>query len=105
MINFLPIREIHENLIGEIVHLRLMVEDEAQPSLAKTSYEMEKERAPPVAELRSAYDAGLLASFLQREDADSSIFYSITKMGFSPGLERKDWQPIFPARLIMPHTG
>lgn len=68
-----PEREIHENLIGEIVHLRLMMENEAPPSQAKSYYEMEKERAPRIAELRKEYDEELLESLSLRDENNNIL--------------------------------
>jgi hypothetical protein len=68
-----PTREIHENLIGEIIHLRLMMEDEAQPSQAKNYYELGKERAPRIAELQKQYDAELLESLPRRTESNKIL--------------------------------
>ncbi len=61
-----PNREINEDLINELVTLRLLMEDERQPSQATTPEQLWKEREARSSELRQAYYAGLLESLPKR---------------------------------------
>ncbi len=91
-----PTREINEDLINELVTLRLLMEDEKQASQASTSEQLWKELEPRASELKRTYYAELLESlpkrtgrtqivtayriftFLPKDDA-SSAAYNITK--------------------------
>lgn len=61
-----PNREINEDLIREMVTLRLLAEDELEPSQATTSQQLWKEREARSSELTGGYNAELLASLRQR---------------------------------------
>lgn len=68
-----PNREINEDLIRKLVTLRLLMEDEQQPSQAKDSEQLSKEREPRSLELSRAYYAELLES-LGKRTGKSKIF-------------------------------
>ncbi|MDQ3131247.1 MAG: hypothetical protein M3Q99_10870 [Acidobacteriota bacterium] len=61
-----PNREINEDLINELVTLRLLMEDERQPSQATTPEQLWKEREARSSELRKGYYAELLESLAKR---------------------------------------
>jgi len=61
-----PNQEINEDLINELVTLRLLMEDEQQPSRATTPEQLWKEREARSSELRKGYYAELLESLGKR---------------------------------------
>lgn len=61
-----PNREINEDLIGELVKLRLLMEDELKPSQAVSSEQLRKEREARSLELERAYYGEMLASLPAR---------------------------------------
>jgi hypothetical protein len=79
-----PNREVNEYLVGELVHLRLLLEDEQQPSQAKDYWNLSKERATRTAELSKTYYAELLESLRTRAGksqiaAAKTIFVKLPK--------------------------
>lgn len=68
-----PNREINDDLIRKLVTLRILLEDERQPSRATNPENLWKEREPRSKELSSAYYAELLES-LPKRDGRSRIF-------------------------------
>lgn len=91
-----PNREIHEDLIWTLVRLRLLLEDEKQPSQATNSEQLSKEQEARSLELKNAYYAELLESLSKRtgrnqlftayriftalpKEDNSSAAYNITK--------------------------
>lgn len=91
-----PNREINQDLIWKLVTLRLLVEDEKQPSQATNSEQLSKEQEARSLELKNAYYAELLESLSKRtgrnqivtayiifislpKDDISSAAYNVTK--------------------------
>ncbi|HEX8638823.1 MAG TPA: hypothetical protein VF692_12215 [Pyrinomonadaceae bacterium] len=68
-----PNREVNDDLIRKLVTLRLLMEDERQPSRAADSQQLWKERGARSAELSGAYYAELLDS-LPKRAGRSQIF-------------------------------
>lgn len=61
-----PNQEVSRYLIGEIIGLRVLMEDEAQPSQAEEPQELWKERDPRFSELNKFYYAELFDSLPKR---------------------------------------
>ena len=68
-----PNRQINQDVIQKLVTLRILLGDERQPSRAKNSQELWKERETRSKELTDAYYAELLES-LPKRDGKSRIF-------------------------------
>jgi hypothetical protein len=70
-------REVSRYLIGELVKLRLLMEDEQQPSKAENSSQLSKEREPRHKELTNACYAELIES-LPKRNGRSQLFAAYT---------------------------
>ena len=68
-----PKREVSSYLIGKLVTLRLLLEDEQQPSQANNSEQLWKEREPRSSELSRAYYTELLESLPKRTERSQII--------------------------------